>query len=149
MLEAAQKIRREVYGYMKPNAGIGVLRDAFEVFQTKEGVCRDCAVLTAALMRAVGIPTRLATGLVTWDGTFYYHAWVEVWDGSQWIGMDSAAPSDRISAGHVKLSEGNVDRAFVFPVLGRAKLAVTLRRPGVVRARKGSARGRATVTVKG
>lgn len=124
VLPAAQMIRREVYKFMKPNAGIGVLRDAYEVFETKEGVCRDYAVLTAALMRAAGIPTRLATGLVTWDGTFYYHAWVEVWDGSAWIGMDSAAPSDRISAGHVKLSEGNVDRAFIFPVLGRAKIAV-------------------------
>ncbi|RYG88858.1 transglutaminase domain-containing protein [bacterium] len=121
---AAQKIRREVYRTMQPNAGIGVLRDAREVFATKEGVCRDYAVLTTTLMRAAGIPARLATGLVTWDGTFYYHAWTEVWDGANWIGMDSASPTDRISAGHVKLSEGNVDRAFVFPVLGRAKIAV-------------------------
>lgn len=124
LVPAAQKIRREVYRTMQPNAGIGVLRDAREVFKTKEGVCRDYAVLTATLMRAAGIPTRLATGLVTWDGTFYYHAWTEVWDGKNWIGMDSASPTDRISAGHVKLSEGNVDRAFVFPVLGRAKISV-------------------------
>ncbi len=123
-LPAAQRIRRAVYGLMKPNAGIGVLRDAREVFRTKEGVCRDYAVLTATLLRAAGIPTRLATGLVTWDGTFYYHAWCEVWDGRGWIGVDAAAPSDRISAGHVKLSEGNVDRAFVFPMLGRAKVQV-------------------------
>ncbi|RYG41678.1 transglutaminase domain-containing protein, partial [bacterium] len=124
VIAAAQKIRREVYRTMQPNAGIGVLRDAREVFKTKEGVCRDYAVLTATLLRAAGIPARLATGLVTWDGTFYYHAWTEVWDGKNWIGMDSASPTDRISAGHVKLSEGNVDRAFVFPVLGRAKILV-------------------------
>lgn len=124
VMAAAQKIRRGVYAMMTPNAGIGVLREAGEVLRTKEGVCRDYAVLTAALCRAAGIPTRLATGLVTWDGTFYYHAWCEVWDGKRWIGLDSAAPGDRISAGHVKLSEGNVDRAFVFPVLGRAKIQV-------------------------
>ena len=124
VLPAAQRVRRAVYRMMTPNAGIGVLRDAREVLRTKEGVCRDYAVLTAALCRAAGIPTRLATGLVTWDGTFYYHAWCEVWDGKRWIGLDSAAPGDRISAGHVKLSEGNVDRAFVFPVLGRAKVQV-------------------------
>ena len=124
VLRASEKIRLSVYRRMTPNAGIGILRDAREVLASKEGVCRDYAILTATLLRAAGIPTRLATGLVTWDGTFYYHAWCEVWSGAAWTGIDAAAPSAQISAGHVKLSEGGVDRAFTFPVLGRAKVAV-------------------------
>lgn len=61
---AALEIRRYVYDIMRPNAGIGVLRDAGEVLDTKEGVCRDYAILTVTLLRAAGIPARLASGLV-------------------------------------------------------------------------------------
>ncbi|MFX8601193.1 transglutaminase-like domain-containing protein, partial [Acinetobacter baumannii] len=61
--DAALSIRRYVHGIMQPNAGIGVVRDAREVLTTKEGVCRDYAVLTTTLLRAAGIPARLATGL--------------------------------------------------------------------------------------
>ena len=109
---------------MKANAGIGVLRDAGEVLKTKEGVCRDYAILTATIMRAAGIPTRLCSGLVNWDGSFYYHAWVEVWDGKRWLGMDSTVPYLQISATHVKLGDGNVEEAFTFTFLDKVKIEV-------------------------
>lgn len=121
---AALAIRRFLFREMRANAGIGVLRDATEVWKSKEGVCRDYAILTATLTRALGIPTRLASGLVNWDGTFYYHAWVEVWDGSRWLGIDATAREDQISAAHVKLAEGNVDEAFTFTFLDRVKVEV-------------------------
>jgi hypothetical protein len=121
---AAFAIRNFVYQTMKPNAGIGVLRDATEVLTTKEGVCRDYAVLTVTLLRAAGIPARLASGIVNWDGTFYYHAWAEAWDGKHWIGIDSTSDDNQISAAHVKLGEGNVESAFSFTFLDRAKIAV-------------------------
>ncbi len=120
----ATAIHDFVYHRMKPNAGIGVLRDATEVYKTKEGVCRDYAVLTATLMRAAGVPARLASGLVSWDGTFYYHAWVEVWDGKGWYPIDSTSPDMQVSAAHIKLSQGNVEQAFSFPFLGRVKMHV-------------------------
>ena len=75
-------------------------------------------------MRAAGIPARLNSGLVNWDGTFYYHAWVEIWDGARWLGIDSTAQPDQISAAHVKLAEGNVDQAFTFTFLGGVKIDV-------------------------
>jgi len=122
--EAAFSIQEFVYQNMKPNAGIGVLRDATEVLDSKEGVCRDYAILTVTLLRAAGIPARLASGLVNWDGTFYYHAWAEAWDGAQWIGIDSVTDQQQISAAHVKLGEGNVDTAFAFTFLEKAKIEV-------------------------
>lgn len=122
--KAALKIKNYVQQQMKPNAGIGVLRDATEVLQSKEGVCRDYAILTATLMRAAGIPTRVASGLVNWDGNFYYHAWVEIWDGKRWLGMDSTTPDPQISASHVKLSDGNVEEAFTFTFLDKVKIEV-------------------------
>jgi transglutaminase-like putative cysteine protease len=127
--EAAVAIRRYVAETMRANAGIGVLRDAGEVLQTKEGVCRDYAILTAALMRSVGIPARLASGLVNWDGSFYYHAWVEFWDGARWVGADSTESEDQISATHLKLGVGNVEEAFTFTFLDKVKLEVLEVRP--------------------
>lgn len=122
--KAALKIRAYVQQNMRANAGIGVLRDASEVLKTKEGVCRDYAILTATLMRAAGIPAQLCSGLVNWDGSFYYHAWVEVWDGKRWIGMDSTVPNTQISATHVKLGNGNVEEAFTFTFLDKVKIEV-------------------------
>lgn len=124
VVPAALSIQDYVYKTMKPNAGIGVLRDATEVLETKEGVCRDYAVLTATLMRSAGIPARLASGIVNWQGDFFYHAWVEVWDGSKWIGIDSTVPQHQISAAHVKLADGNVEEAFAFTFLDKVKIEV-------------------------
>jgi len=121
---ASFAIRDYVHGIMTPNAGIGVLRDANEVLDTKEGVCRDYAVLTTTLLRAAGIPARLASGIVNWDGTFYYHAWAEAWDGHHWIGIDSTSDDNQISAAHVKLGEGSVEEAFSFTFLDKAKIEV-------------------------
>jgi|GEM_PF-487142 len=126
---AAFAIRKYVYQTMRPNAGIGVLRDAGEVLDSKEGVCRDYAVLTVTLLRAAGIPARLASGIVTWDGTFYYHAWAEAYDGRHWIGIDSTSDDNQISAAHVKLGEGNVEQAFSFTFLDKAKISVLSTEP--------------------
>lgn len=121
---AASQIRRYVYGLMEPNAGMGILRNANDVLDSKQGVCRDYAILTTTLLRAAGIPARLASGLVSLDGEFYYHAWAEAWDGAQWIGVDSTTDMDQISAAHIKLADGNVDSAFAFMLLDKVKLDV-------------------------
>ena len=122
--KAAEKIRAYVNSIMAPDAGIGILRDASEVLKTKVGVCRDYAILTATLCRAAKLPTKLASGLVSFDGTFYYHAWVEVFTGTKWVPYDSIPSAPEFSATHVKLSEGNVDTAFAFTVLSGAKIVV-------------------------
>lgn len=122
--EAAKRVRKHVFTIMTPNAGIGVLRDAGEVLKTKEGVCRDYAVLTAAILRAGRVPTRVVSGLIYMSDQYYYHAWVEVWDGRHWVGVDSTRPTDHVGADHVKLAEGNVEDAFTFTFLGNAKVEV-------------------------
>jgi hypothetical protein len=121
---ASLEIRKYVNSKMTPNAGIGVLRDASEVLSAKEGVCRDYAILTTSLCRAANIPARLASGLVNFDGNFYYHAWVEVWTGYDWLGLDSVPESEFFTASHVKLSQGNVNQAFTFTILSNARMEV-------------------------
>ncbi|MEQ1934313.1 MAG: transglutaminase-like domain-containing protein [Fimbriimonadaceae bacterium] len=120
---ASERVRQYVMKIMVPNAGIGIIRDAREVLKTKEGVCRDYAILTATLMRAVSIPSRVASGLVYQDGQYYYHAWVEAWDGKQWVGVDSTRPGS-VGMGHKKLAQGSVEDAFTFPFLGNVTMEV-------------------------
>jgi hypothetical protein len=122
--KAGDQVRAYVKSIMVPNAGIGVLRDANDVLTTKEGVCRDYAILTATLLRASGIPARVASGLVYFGGQFYYHAWAEAYDGKQWLGFDSTSNEAQISAAHIKLADGAVEDAFAFTFLEGASIKV-------------------------
>ncbi len=124
LLRAAEKLRKYVNSELRVNAGIGVLRDADEVLRSKEGVCRDHAILLATLMRAAGIPARLATGIVYSDGYFYYHAWTEVWSGAKWVGMDSTRPSEFLDATHVQVGLGSVADAMTSFLLPGARIEV-------------------------
>ena len=109
VVAASLAIKQYVNKMMKPDMGIGVARDASQILREKKGKCTDYAILTTTLMRAAGIPARVAVGLVTGDGTFYYHAWSEAWDGKRWIGIDSTIDDEQLSACHIKLAEGNVE----------------------------------------
>ena len=121
---AARKIQLWVYGKMTPDARIAVLRNANEVLATKRGVCRDYAILTATLLRSSGIPCKLVTGLVSWDGDFYYHAWVKFYDGTNWIGLDSTVRASQMSATHIELATGTVSDAYSAPFLQSPKITI-------------------------
>lgn len=121
---AALRIGAYVNKSMRPNAGIGVLRDAREVIKSKEGVCRDYAILTASLLRSAKIPARLASGMVYAQGALYYHAWVESWDGKGWYGIDSTRYDLKVTPGHIRLAFGSVEDAFMFTFLDRVKVTV-------------------------
>ena len=55
------------------------LPSAREVLRTKVGDCNEHTALFVAMARAVGIPARIAVGLVSVRNAFYYHAWPEVY----------------------------------------------------------------------
>jgi hypothetical protein len=61
---------------------------------------------------------------VNFDETFYYHAWSEVWTGYDWVGVDSIPDSAQFTATHLKMSQGNVDKAFSFTILSNATIKV-------------------------
>lgn len=123
-IKAAEKLRQHVLREVRANAGIGVMRDAREVLESGEGVCRDHAVAMAALARSVGIPTRLVSGLVYAGDRFYYHAWVEIWTGKDWLGMDSTRANPRLTATHIKVSQGKVADAFLSFLVDGARIHV-------------------------
>jgi transglutaminase-like putative cysteine protease len=121
-LQAALAIKNYVFHLMRPNIQLTAFRDAKEILKRREGMCGDYAILTTTLLRAAGIPSMVAGGLVTWDGTFFYHAWSEMWDGHRWLGIDATTDEQVFSAGHVKLVEGSAEDVQKMKSLGKPRI---------------------------
>lgn len=83
---------------------------ALEVLRTGQGDCNEHTVLFAGFARSLGIPCRIAIGLVYSDtlGGFGYHAWPEVYCGG-WYPMDPTLGQELADATHVKLFNGNLE----------------------------------------
>ena len=86
---------------------------ASEIVQGREGDCTEHAVLLAALVRALGVPARVATGIayapdyVGRRDVFVPHAWVFAWVDGAWRGYDAALA--RYDAGHIAFTVGDGD----------------------------------------
>jgi transglutaminase-like putative cysteine protease len=89
------------------------LATAAEVAATLEGDCTEHAVLAAAMARAVGLPSKVATGLVYFQGTLGYHMWTEVWVDGAWRAVDAALGQQAMDATHIKLAESPLSTGFV------------------------------------
>lgn len=99
---------------------------ALDVLHSLEGDCNEHAVLFTALARAVGIPTRIAIGLVWSEAMegFGYHAWPEAHVG-HWVPMDPTLGEPIAGATHIKLLNGNIDQwVQLVPYLGQLELEV-------------------------
>lgn len=68
-----------------------------EVMQTKKGVCQDFSHLLVGCLRSIGLPVRYVSGYLETDpgpgverlwGSDRTHAWVAVYTGTDWIGID-------------------------------------------------------------
>ncbi len=81
---------------------------SLEALDALRGDCTEHAILLAALGRAVGLPTRLCTGLAYVGGKFGYHAWNEVYVG-RWVEMDSSWGQMTVDAGHILIYSSAVD----------------------------------------
>ena len=51
------------------------------------GICYDYAVLFAAMLRSVDIPTKLSMGYKS--DINYYHAWNQVYLNGKWVNIDT------------------------------------------------------------
>lgn len=120
---AAQRLLSWVYENIekRPTASAP---SAVEVLKHRRGDCNEHAILYAALCRAVGIPCRIAVGLVCLDRAFYYHAWNEVYLG-RWIPVDPTFGQFPADATHLKLKEGELEeQAKVLKVVGNLQIKV-------------------------
>jgi transglutaminase-like putative cysteine protease len=64
-----------------------------EINKTKQGICYDYAALTAAMLRSVGVPTKLVMGYK--NDITEYHAWNQVYmqDSNAWVTIDTTYDS--------------------------------------------------------
>jgi hypothetical protein len=73
------------------------------------GDCRQFSLLTSAMCRAQGIPSRTAIGLLYVEKnrrpTMGFHMWTEVCIDGQWLGLDATLGLGGVSAAHVKISD--------------------------------------------
>jgi hypothetical protein len=115
-LDAALAIEKFVGVYIK-NKDLSVgYASALEVVRSRQGDCTEHALLTAALCRAVGIPSRVVVGVVYVNNflgmknCFGGHEWTEAFIGGEWIGLDASfsKPGKRgFDAGHIAMATGN------------------------------------------
>jgi transglutaminase-like putative cysteine protease len=91
---------------------------AAEAFRLGKGVCQDHAHAFIGCCRSLGLPARYVSGyLFTADGSLMQtHAWVEVWQGQQWLGLD-VSNGCLTDERHVRLAVG-LDYHSASPVTG-------------------------------
>lgn len=105
----AARLCRFVHEYVQAkNLSIG-FATASEVARSREGDCTEHGVLLAALGRAVGIPTRIVTGIVYTDefagqeNVFVGHMWAQYWIAGEWVDLDAAFDQTDVDPTHIAL----------------------------------------------
>jgi len=104
----ARRIERWVKQNMRVD-NAAPLGPASEAARQLRGDCRQYALLTAALCRAEGIPSRTAVGLLYVEKgrrpMMGIHMWTEVGIDGQWLGLDATLGQGGVSAAHLKISD--------------------------------------------
>lgn len=100
--------------------------NALDVLRTRKSVCQGYADLSAALLRAVGVPTRVVSGYVTqseWTTAMANtripnHAWNEAYVDGQWLMFDATWDSNNAyENGVFSTGTGMSDRLFFNPTM--------------------------------
>lgn len=111
------------------NAGSFGVPSALDAYLRRRGDCNEHTVLYVALARAIGLPARTAAGLVYLDGSFYYHAWPEVWLG-RWVAADPTLGQFPADAAHLRLIVGGLARQLeLVRLVGQLRITVVAMEP--------------------
>lgn len=98
---------------------------ALEVLLSKEGECEAHSMLTAALLRSIGMPAKIVGGVVysKEHKGFLYHAWNEIWIDDHFVPVDATFGEFPAKPYHMKLTEENNMEDVIF-YLGKLKIKV-------------------------
>src|SRR5262249_12846450 len=109
--EKAKRIEHWVARNLRDKNFSVAFAPASEVARDLSGDCTEHGVLTAAMCRAVGVPCRVAIGLVYADrlGGFGFHLWNEVYVNRRWVAIDASFEQDDVDAVHIKLADSSLD----------------------------------------
>jgi transglutaminase-like putative cysteine protease len=107
----AQRIERWVYQNVEHDDGVAFC-PADKVAENLKGDCRHKALLSAAMCRAAGVPSRTAVGLVyTFDRqrgpVMAFHMWTEVCVSGQWVAIDGTIGRGSVGADHIKIADSS------------------------------------------
>jgi len=121
--DAARKIIRWVDANLENAYGASSDR-ATDVLRARKGDCTEHSLLTVALMRAAGIPSKRVDGLIYMvndDGVpaLYWHEWVEAYVG-EWLQMDPTFGQEVATAG--RFAAGEEGNAEILPLIGELKV---------------------------
>jgi hypothetical protein len=98
--------------------------NAMAVLHSMKGDCNEHTQLYVALVRSLGIPARVATGLLYVNGKFYYHAWAEVWIGD-WVAVDPTFGEFPADAAHLRFELDGLSRqSQLLQLMGNLKIKV-------------------------
>ncbi|MEM1204979.1 MAG: transglutaminase-like domain-containing protein [Acidobacteriota bacterium] len=135
----AEALRRRVHRHLTAKGLDSMLATAGDVARSRSGDCTEHAVLLGALLRADGIPSRVATGLVYVDRMagkrhlFGYHMWTQGWLGDRWVDLDATLPQGApYDAAHILFETATLaddgsalaEMAGITPLIGRLQLEV-------------------------
>jgi transglutaminase-like putative cysteine protease len=119
----ARRVSRWVFENMKSDYGASADRAADALKQLK-GDCTEHSLLTVALLRALGIPSKRVDGVVYVMNddkvpALYWHEWVEAYVG-EWTQLDPTFGQDVADATHFAL--GEEANAEITPLIGSLKV---------------------------
>lgn len=95
---------------------------AVQTLLSRQGVCRDYAHLSAALLRAAGVPARIAAVYAPGLSPMEFHAVTEAWIDGEWRVVDATALAPRQTLVRIATGRDAADTAFLTVLEGRADL---------------------------
>jgi transglutaminase-like putative cysteine protease len=128
--EAAARLTNRVNRMLSKSVTFSI-PSALQVLESRQGDCNEHTVLYVAMARALGLPARTAVGLVYLDGSFFYHAWPEVWLG-EWVAVDPTFGQYPADAAHIRFVVGGLaQQVEIIRLIGRLNIEVLESTPTV------------------
>ena len=119
----AAQLTRGVYDMLDKMVTIS-MPSAVQMLESGRGDCNEHTVLFVTMARALGLPARTAVGLVYLRGSFYYHAWPEVWLG-EWVAVDPTFGDTPADAAHIRFVVGGLaQQVEIVRLIGRLRIEV-------------------------
>jgi len=132
-MELAVEFAEWVNSYVSNKTMSQGFGSALDVLYSREGDCTEHSVLLASVLRAGGLPARVAGGLAYSSGQLVGHMWTEVYV-DRWVTLDAldltTAPIRiRLSVSNDERALGETDTANAYSLVAGMKASVRSHRP--------------------
>jgi len=111
LFEKVKVCREELVKRIELKAFDNLIGSVLETTKSKQADSVEHALLFASVCRAMGIPTRIALGMIfnrnKEEPEMKFHAWIEFHDGERWVPSDSSDQQFPTSIDRIKVLESN------------------------------------------